>query len=372
MRVPVVLHCLALLVLAAPIARAQDAANAGTHPEVSLGGTELRTITSARVPGQIYNIQVNLPRSYANPATRSTYPVLYVLDGQWDFHLISAVYGGHFYDGFVPEMIIVGITWGGERPNVDSLRARDFSPTHEDRLPQSGGAAAFLSFIKDELIPFIEAEYPVRADDRALMGSSFGGLFTLYAMFHETDLFKRYMVSAPAIQWDDQVMARYEAEYAARHTDLPARVFMTLGEYENVEAFDRFAATLRGRGYPGLELATHVVKGTGHAGHKPEGYNIGMQFLYKRPSLALPADVLDAYAGTYRDGDDVIEVLREGDHLVGRQHGQGTTRLHAESPEDFYIEGAHLFIHFEKQGSEVSGFRVRTYNEERFLERVKG
>ena len=43
------------------------------------------------------------------------YPVLYVLDGQWDFKLMLSVQGGLAYDGFVPDMIIVGIANGRTR-----------------------------------------------------------------------------------------------------------------------------------------------------------------------------------------------------------------------------------------------------------------
>lgn len=369
MRYPLQLHlALALLALVIPRAHAQEAPSA--YPRVDLGGTELRTITSALVEGQQYDLYINLPRSYWNEEKRTTYPVLYVLDGQWDFGMVSAIYGNQFYDGFIPEIIIVGITWEGG--NTDGLRSRDYTPTRIEQMPHSGGAASFLSFIKEELIPFIEAEYPVRADDRALMGSSFGGLFTLYALFHETALFNRYLVSAPSLPWDDGVTYRYEEEYAASHTDLPASVFMVLGDHENVEAFEHFADALRRRGYEGLDLQTHVVENTGHAGHKPEGYNRGLQFIYKRPSLALPTDVLDAYVGTYQLGDQAsIDIWRDGSYLMGRQNGQEEARLHAETEEDFYLDGAHAFIHFEKQEGQVTGFNVRTFDDETFFERVK-
>ena len=58
-------------------------------------------------------------------------------------------YYGQKYDGFLPDLIIVGITWTGE---YDANRARDFTPTHIESFPISGNASKFLSVVKNELL----------------------------------------------------------------------------------------------------------------------------------------------------------------------------------------------------------------------------
>ncbi|HVO36426.1 MAG TPA: alpha/beta hydrolase-fold protein, partial [Gemmatimonadales bacterium] len=79
---------------------------ADTVPVVTLPGTQLRRLHSAAT-GRDYDIQVQLPADYArNP--RARYPVLYVLDGQWDFKLMLSVQGGLVYDRWTPQIIIVG------------------------------------------------------------------------------------------------------------------------------------------------------------------------------------------------------------------------------------------------------------------------
>jgi predicted alpha/beta superfamily hydrolase len=94
------------------------------------------------------------------------------------------LYGQHYFDGFIPEMIIVGVTWTGKNANPDSLRARDYTPTNEKRLPQSGGADNFLSFMREELFPFIESNYKAEATDRILMGCSLGWfVYDVYAFY---------------------------------------------------------------------------------------------------------------------------------------------------------------------------------------------
>ena len=54
--------------------------------------------------------------------------MLYLLDGQWDFKLLASIQGGLFYDRYVPDVIIVGITYSGPDANYDSLRAVDYTP----------------------------------------------------------------------------------------------------------------------------------------------------------------------------------------------------------------------------------------------------
>jgi predicted alpha/beta superfamily hydrolase len=104
------------------------------------------------------------------------------MDSQWDFPLAKSLYGQHYFDGFIPEIIIVGVTWTGKNPNPDSLACKDYTPTNEKRLPQSGGADNFLSFMSG-IVSLYRIELQSRYKDRTLMGCSLGGLFTMYTLF---------------------------------------------------------------------------------------------------------------------------------------------------------------------------------------------
>src|SRR5688500_7435248 len=118
---------------------------------VNIASTQRLTLNSAIV-GQEYDLLIHLPGNY-NTNTDKTYPVLYLLDAQWDFPLVTGLYGSQYYDGFIPGMIIVGITWGGKDPNPGQLRFRDFTPAVSNQPPGTGNADKFLGFIKKELIP---------------------------------------------------------------------------------------------------------------------------------------------------------------------------------------------------------------------------
>ena len=221
-------------------------------PAVEIGGTQSLHFTSSIV-GQEFDLYVNIPRDYQD--TSKAFPVIYLLDGQWDFPLLNAIFGEQSYDGFIPGALVVGIAWGGKNPNYDMLRARDLTPSATKQAPTSGNAPKFLEFIKKELIPFVDARFRTKKDDRTLMGSSLGGLFTLYALFQETSLFNRYVLTSPAIGWDDGVIESYMKDYTPNKSQFPIKVFMAVGGLEgNERAFEKFADVLKAKKLEGLEI----------------------------------------------------------------------------------------------------------------------
>src|ERR1044072_7518629 len=97
----------------------------------------------------------------ANMRPGETYTVLYLLDGAEHIEMVAGqiIYLSESYK-IIPQMIIVGIA------NTD--RVRDLTPTHSTIGPNgrpdssanamgrnSGGGKRFLSFMKDELMPYI-------------------------------------------------------------------------------------------------------------------------------------------------------------------------------------------------------------------------
>jgi predicted alpha/beta superfamily hydrolase len=251
-----------------------------TFARVSMPGTEVRQLNSSAT-GRNYDIYVRLPDQYAQD-TGKKYPVLYVLDGQWDFKLLDSIYGGLLYDKFVPEMIIVGITYSGDSPDYGALRAMDYTPVHDPFVAGSGDAPKFFAFLKEELIPFIESNYRVDSSRRVLMGSSYGGTFTLYALFSEPDLFSGYVASSPVVVYGNGFAFKQEAEYAKDHQDLPVRLFLSVGGIEELAGpVKQFMQVLNERSYTGLELETRIIEGERHAGNKPEAYNRGLRFIFQ-------------------------------------------------------------------------------------------
>ena len=339
--------------------------------EVTIPGSQTKTITSKIINGQEYVLQISLPAGYAN--SNKKYPVVYLMDSQWDFPLLTALYGEQYFDGFIPEVIIVGITWGGDHPNPDSLRARDYTPTNDKRLPQSGGADKFLSVIKNEIFPFVESNYRIDPNDKTLVGCSLGGLFTMYTLFTHSAMFNRYVAASPAFTWDNNVLYKYEEQYHARPSNPPAKLFMCVGGVESsVPGFEKLTSFLNKRHYANLQIESKVLENTGHSGTKGEGYARGLQFVFKRPTLQLSSNLLQRYNGTYKLNSGMkLEMKTENGSLTATT-GNNTFRLFAASDTDFYLKSSFFKMHFIKDDKgNISGFELARYGSTEFAKKMK-
>lgn len=339
-------------------------------PRVDIPGSQVVRLTSQIVKGQEYELDILLPGGYKNSGKK--YPVLYLMDSQWDFPLAKSLYGQHYFDGFIPEMIIVGITWGGTNPNPDSLRARDYTPTNEKRLPQSGGADKFLSFIQTELFPFVQSKYRTDTTDRILMGCSLGGLFTMYTLFTHPAMFNSYIAASPAYGWDSEVLYKYEKAYFESNPAKKSRLYMTIGEVERgMPGFQKFSKFLADRNYKNLQIRSKVLENTGHSGTKTEGFGRGMQFAYERPALNLDASVLNKYTGKYQPATgNTIEIKLENNRLVCYLSPNNKYFLFAASESDYYATSEFFNMHFTVSGGKVQGFQFDRYGRTEFAKRL--
>jgi predicted alpha/beta superfamily hydrolase len=342
-----------------------------TPPAVTIPGTQKFSLKS-KIIDQEYDLLIHLPGNYDAQKDKS-YPVLYLLDAQWDFPLVTGLYGSQYYDGFIPGgLIIVGITWGGKDPNPSQLRFRDFTPMVQNGGAGTGNAEKFLSVIKKEFIPFIESKYRTKKDDRVLVGSSLGGLFTLYALFSDPSLFNRYILTSPALQWGNGIIHEYEKAYAGKKVPLKAKLYMAHGELEYPESFEQFVGHMNGRNYQGLDMQTRILDHTGHSGTKAEGYARGLQWVFGRPSLELSPEILNSYVGSYELGtNNTIRFVAEGNKLVAIAPNNNRLVLEAATETDFYLKGQFLNVHFKKdQAGKISGFDLEQFEGARFVKKL--
>jgi predicted alpha/beta superfamily hydrolase len=187
--------------------------NAQVTDSSRMQGVEVK-IFHSKILGEDRRIYIQMP---AKIKRYEKYPVLYLLDGEAHTQMAGGQvqYLSEAYK-IIPSLIIVGIE------NTD--RTRDLTPTHSiigpDGKPDtssnafgksSGGGENFLQFIKQELMPYIEGNYPT-APYKILSGHSLGGLMALYSLVHHPDFFNAYIAISPSLQWDNEVMLRQVAE----------------------------------------------------------------------------------------------------------------------------------------------------------------
>ena len=148
-------------------------------------------------------LNIYLPSSYSVDSSK-IYPVIYLLDGSRDedfIHISGIVQFGSFsWINMIPESIVVGIG------NVD--RKRDFTYPSQNELdqkefPTSGQSEKFISFLKNELQPFIDSTYRT-ADIKTIIGQSLGGLLVTEVLFEKPELFDNFIIVSPSLWWDDE------------------------------------------------------------------------------------------------------------------------------------------------------------------------
>jgi predicted alpha/beta superfamily hydrolase len=268
---------------------------------LQIPGIEVQLLHSAILDRDL-QLFIKLPWSYER--SDKAYPVLFTTDANRSFPIYattSLIFETPRPD--IPEILIVGIGYCLDAARVKGLaqwavwRTLDLTPISRPEEDQwwaerlstllqgesievhTGGAEKFLSAIRDEIIPFIETSYRVSSEDRGLAGYSDGGLFNLYALFHQPELFTRYFAGSPSM-WN-QVSIDEEA-YASTHTDLPAKLLITAGEKESdlLENIPPFVSKLQSRNYPGLDLTVHTFADVGHAAAMPVAISWALSVLY--------------------------------------------------------------------------------------------
>ena len=155
-------------------------------------------------------------------AAQQPCPVLYLLDGEWNFHYTTGLIRQMISSGDIPPLYVVGI--------INTNRSRDLTPAGPDGSSNArfGGAESFLRFLTEELHPFIDSKYSLQAYS-LLAGHSFGGLFTIYSMMKNPSFFQGYIVLSPSLGRNNEQQVQIAKTHFKR-TDLPRQqLFLAIG-----------------------------------------------------------------------------------------------------------------------------------------------
>jgi hypothetical protein len=248
---------------------------AESAPPVTLPHTEQRSLVSKEI-GQAFDLLVRLPDDYATSG--KTYPVLYVLDG-WHFPFVAFLANNNVYSGRMRPVIMVNLSYpAGINPMVP--RARDFTPTRvAEREPNSGGAPAFLRFLADEVIPYVDHTYRTVPGDRGLLGHSYGGLFALYALTQRPALFQRIVAASPVVEWDHRWIFNAARE-TLRDLPHPVRLDLSAGDADDVAGVPEFEQLLTSLGTDKLVHRFTLYRGENHNSIRTLSFPAGLYWVY--------------------------------------------------------------------------------------------
>lgn len=148
-------------------------------------------------------------------------------------------------------------------------RKFDLTPPGSECPEGYGGAEEFLEFIQSVVRPFIrEKVFPnITFNREALFGHSFGGLFTLYAMYTRPSIFDFFIAGSPTVEWNDYSISSYEDRFRRTPPNpdrKPPTLMLYYGSYEqdppqwrdeSPEDYERRKKVCRGRNMTGNAIA---------------------------------------------------------------------------------------------------------------------
>ncbi len=201
-------------------------------------------------------IWLYLPEDYARSGKR--YPVLYMHDAQNLFDAHTSFAGewrvDETLDSLKAQVIVVGIEHGSDK------RIDEMTPFKNEKYG-GGNADAYVDFIVSTLKPAIDKTYRTKksAQHTIIMGSSLGGLVSLYAALKHPDVFGNAGIFSPSLWFSGKI---FTVAATSRHPKV--RFYFLAGDQEDpamLPDMQRMEALLRAK--PG-RLQEKIVRGGKH------------------------------------------------------------------------------------------------------------
>jgi hypothetical protein len=259
-----------------------------------------------------FKVAIFLPKGY-DEAGSGRYPVIYQLDGSY-YGKSTAVLAAHFScEGVIPTRAIV-VAVGYYYDGWIDKRERDFiyvgygGANENSNQTGVGGGKNFYLFLKNELIPYIDANFRTdnRTYGRTLMGHSLGGYFTVYVVFDQfkyTDeknnegshvgrdvpVFANFIAASPRIVNEMGFLMELERDVSRYYTGpFPVSIYLTSAETDETTPTkylplltERFA----GWRFPGFRFRGKSFKKLDHLETAVPSFKEGLRFVFSREGI---------------------------------------------------------------------------------------
>lgn len=248
--------------------RVRAGATIDVYPFFGASSGTLHKISSLWSPqfGNQRSLVLYLPPSYhENPLKR--YPVLYMHDGQNLFESATSAFGTEWQvdeninaavaAGRMDEVIVVGVY---NTPN----RIWEYTPCC-DATYGGGGADLYERFVIDTVKPFVDQSFRTLPgkDSTAIMGSSLGGLVSLYLARRNPAVFSRAGCLSSSFWWNNEALT-VQVEQSTVH--VPVKLYLDAGtSSDGLPQTTRMDNALLADGYlQGRDVNFFVAQGGSH------------------------------------------------------------------------------------------------------------
>ena len=212
-------------------------------------------LLDSKILKETRRINVYAPAGYVE-SEELRLPVLYMPDGgiHEDFLHVAGLIQISSLNWTMRPFLLVGIENTERRRD---LTGRTTVAKDREIAPIVGGSADFRAFLKDELMPAVEATYRTTGET-AIIGESLAGLFVVETLLLEPEMFDTYIALDPSLWWNDQQLVEDGIALLGEHPGLKAIVFLAASNQEVIaEITTRFAADLQNGAPEGVTVHHH-------------------------------------------------------------------------------------------------------------------
>jgi uncharacterized protein len=219
--------CFSGLLLMSQLTLATESSKNATQGVPIISGVEFEIDSMTFKAPRRY--MVSLPERYH--ASNRRYPVLYVIDGDFQFQHVSALATNLARMGKIPPMIVIGVATQGQTDYLYSTTWPLAQSDADTRASEYGGADKMLDYLTHELLPKINKQYRT-SEQNILAGYSMGGLFAFYSMLQQGP-FQAYLAMSPSLWYDDYSAADKLKSFIETNNQ-PVKLFLSLANEEGM------------------------------------------------------------------------------------------------------------------------------------------
>jgi predicted alpha/beta superfamily hydrolase len=224
----------------------------------------------SKVLSEKRELLIHLPNGYEK--SEKKYPVVYLLDGNGHFKHATTAITYLQSQNFMPEAILIGIT------NKRGMRNRDLGE----------GSAKYWSYIKNEVVNFVDANYRT-SEHKTIFGHSMAGAFVMREFIADSTWFNSYIAASPGMEIS--IVKDYKEYFSRSETKLKLLQGQT------------FYFTMGGLAAEGAENVQIVTELDALFKQKaPKKFNWGYQYLPQHAHMTTPyATFYEGITKTFND-----------------------------------------------------------------------